>query len=107
MPILMEKKDWSRTFSSFAGIDRVWQEDVSGGADKTFISLPEEGRFRVFLVKVDDKPEGGHKWRDIPVSPLVEEITGIIPDENPGKSYKELFSDVMSEKYLTQHEAVH
>jgi len=115
MPRLMEKKDWTQMVSGFGNLDRVWQEEVSGDSDVVSLSLPEVGAYRVFLVKVQDaaKDHGvrpvavQHDWHDIPVSPLVEEITGIIPDVNPRVSYREMLADAICDKYLTGHETVH
>ena len=45
-------------------------------------------------------------WRTIPISPLVEELTGIIPDAAPGKSYRDIISDSVCERHLDGHEAV-
>jgi len=53
MPRLMERKDWTRMVSDFGSLDRVWQEDVAANSDVVSISLPELGKYRVFLVKVD------------------------------------------------------
>jgi len=114
MPRLMEKKDWAQLVSGFGNLDRVWQEEVSGDANVVSLSLPEMGAYRVFLVKVHDAANGHgdrpvsaqHDWHDIPVSPLVEEITGIIPDVNPRASYREMLADAICDKYLTVHETV-
>jgi len=115
MPRLMEKSDWSHAISSFGNLDRVWQEDVFGKSNVVSLSLPEVGAYRVYLVKVQDvakdcgdRPVAArHDWHDVPVSPLVEEITGIIPDINPKASYREMLDDAICDKYLMGHETVH
>ena len=65
MPMLMEKSDWARAISGLKGIDRVWQEDVSGDADDIRLSLPEVGTYRVYLVKIDEPRKRRHSARNL------------------------------------------
>ena len=53
MPMLMEKTDWIRTAADVGAADRIWYDDVSGDAGDVSISLPEDGHYQVFLVKID------------------------------------------------------
>ena len=65
MPMLMEKKDWTQAVSSFATQDRVWQEDVSGDKNVVSLSLPESGRYRVFLIKIDETKPSRRSAHDL------------------------------------------
>jgi len=65
MPRLMEKEDWTRTVSDFGKLDRVWQEYVSGDSKDVSISLPEDGAYRIFLVKIDVQEKSRRSAHDL------------------------------------------
>jgi len=53
MPRLMEKKDWMQTVAEVGSAESVWYENVSADGGFFPLSVPESGKYRVILVKLD------------------------------------------------------
>lgn len=53
MPRLMEKKDWMQTVAEVRSAENVWYENVSADGGFSQLAMPERGKYRVILVKVD------------------------------------------------------
>ena len=53
MPRLMEKTDWIQTVADVGIAENVWYENIVGDADSVSFPLPERGRYRVILVKLE------------------------------------------------------
>ena len=61
MPRLMDKADWMQTVADVGAAENVWYENIVGNTDNVSFSLPEHGRYRVILVKL----EGARKSQTI------------------------------------------
>ena len=101
MPRLMEKKDWMQTMADVGSADDVWFENVVGDACTVSLSLPEAGRYRVILVKLDggstvSSSSTRHSNRKI--SPKVRALRGAAK-LNDCREYKEILADALAEKH--------
>ena len=79
MPRFMDKADWIQTVADVSAAENVWYENIVGNADNVSFSLPERGRYRVILVKLEGtrNPQStspGHRKRKI--SPKVRALRG-------------------------------
>ena len=101
MPRLMEKKDWMQIVADVGSADDVWFENVAGDACAVSLSLPEAGRYRVILVKLDgvstvSPSSTRHSNRKI--SPKVRALRGAAK-LNDSREYKEILADALAEKH--------
>ena len=53
MPRLMGKQDWIQTVADVGSAENVWYENVSADGGFFSLSVPESGKYRVILVKID------------------------------------------------------
>lgn len=101
MPRLMDKKDWMQTMTEVGVAENIWCENVIGNAQNMTFSLPETGRYRVILVKLEDVPETkmpSRVPRDRKVSPKVRALRGAAR-LNDGRDYRDILADALTEKY--------
>lgn len=101
MPRLMDKKDWMQTVADVGSAESVWYENVSGDADSVSFSLPESGRYRVILVKLENVSmprEASGKRLKREISPKVRALRGAARVENY-RDYKDVLSDALVERY--------
>ena len=49
----MDKTDWMQTVADVGNAENVWYENIVGNSDNVAVSLPEHGRYRVILVKLE------------------------------------------------------
>ena len=101
MPRLMDKKDWMQTMTEMGAAENIWCENVIGNAHNMTFSLPETGRYRVILVKLEDVPEKQTPLR-IPgnrkISPKVRALRGAARLDDD-RDYRDILADARTEKY--------
>lgn len=86
MTKLMEKKDWLNALADVGAAESVWCDTVAGDPFDVSVSLPEAGRYRVILVKLDDLPKpqpAVRNRRDMEISPQVHALRGAAKFESP------------------------
>ena len=108
MPRLMDKTDWMQTVADVDAAEHVWYENIVEDADNVSFPLPERGRYRVILVKLDgvldsrpisrNTPRGYSQKRKI--SPRVRALRGAAKF-NGNRDYKDVLADALAEKYET------
>ena len=101
MPRLMDKKDWMQTVTEVGVAENIWSENVIGNAHNMTFSLPETGRYRVILVKLEDVPEtktSSRISRNRKISPKVRALRGAAR-LNDGRDYRDILADALTEKY--------
>ena len=79
MTKLMEKKDWLNALADVGAAESVWCDTVAGDPFDVSVSIPEAGRYRVILVKLDDLPKpqpAVSNRRDMEISPKVHALCG-------------------------------
>lgn len=99
MPRLMDKMDWMQTVADVGSAESIWFENVSGDADRVSFSLPESGRYRVILVKLENvgKPrEVSSRRLKRKISPKVRALRGAARMEG-FRDYKDILSDALVE----------
>ena len=101
MPRLMDKADWMQTVADVGAAENVWYENIVGNADNVSFPLPERGRYRVILVKLEGarNPQNisfGHHKRKI--SPKVRALRGAAK-LNGSQDYKDMLADALAERY--------
>ena len=101
MPKLMDKKDRTQTVAELDTAANIWYENVVGSVGDMSVSLPETGRYRVILVKLDDVPRTkttsriGERRK---ISPRVRALRGAARLDDH-RDYKEILADALAEKY--------
>ena len=101
MPRLMDKTDWMQTVADVGVAENVWCESVAGDSGNVSFSLPERGRYRVILVKLDGVYNPQSVSRDLPkrnVSPKVRALRGAAK-LNDNREYKDMLADALMERY--------
>ena len=101
MPRLMDKTDWIQTVADVGIAENVWYENIVGDSDSVSFPLPERGRYRVILVKL----EGGLDTHPIScskhkrnISPRVRALRGAAR-ANINRDYKDMLADALAERY--------
>ena len=101
MPRLMDKTDWIQTVADVGIAENVWYENIVGEADNVSFSLPERGRYRVILVKLegglDPHPISCSKQKRN-ISPRVRALRGAAR-VNINRDYKDMLADALVERY--------
>ena len=101
MPRLMEKQDWMQTVADVGTAKGIWYENVVGDVRDVSFALPEAGRYRVILVKLDEssaRPSAAHFSDKRKISPRVRALRGAAK-LNDSRDYKEILADALAEKY--------
>ena len=101
MPRLMDKADWMQTVADVGAAENVWCENIVGNADNVSFSLPERGRYRVILVKLqgnlEPQPISFSKQKR-KISPRVRALRGAART-NINREYKDMLADALAERY--------
>ena len=101
MPRLMDKTDWMQTVADVGAAENVWYENIVGDADNVSVSLPEHGRYRVILVKLEgvrDSKTVSYSHHKRNISPKVRALRGAAK-LNGSKGYKDILADALAERY--------
>jgi len=101
MPKLMDRVDWMKIVADVGSAEGVWCESIVGDADTVSFSLPESGRYRVILVKLEDEhrpPATSGTRRNRKISPKVRALRGAAK-LNDGRDYKDILAEALAEKY--------
>lgn len=91
MTKLMEKKEWLSALADVEAADGVWCDTVAGDPINVAVSLPEAGRYRVILVKLDDFPKqqpAASNQRNMEISPKVRALRGSARLESPFELFR-------------------
>ncbi len=101
MPRLMDKKDWLQTVAEVDEAANVWYESVVCTADSMSLSVPETGRYRIIMVKLEDvsqmpRRSGIQRKRDI--SPRVRALRGAAKLDDD-RDYKDILADSRMKRF--------
>jgi hypothetical protein len=101
MPKLMDRVDWMKTVADVGSAEGVWCENISGDSDTVSFSLPESGRYRIILVKLEEvhRPNVASRTsRNRQISPKVRALRGAAKVKD-GRDYKDILAEALVEKY--------
>ena len=101
MPKLMDRVDWMKTVADVGSAEGVWCENISGDSDTVSFSLPESGRYRIILVKLEEvhRPNVASRTsRNRQISPKVRALRGAAKVKD-GRDYKNILAEALVEKY--------